>query len=753
MREEEDYDDEWEESLEEMFEEIPWETLNDITDPEEKSDVDVSDIFVLSQAQTLHLLKSKNNQKDMWKYWKKNLNFSLYPKMKLLKLKQPLNDISYKKKNKDVILSQFTPQKTPHTLDISDIEMLYAKDIEYPDMYVPEYPLKYKSYFYGKKIFKTLKNIILSKKIFIYGMSFFVFFMTLFLYKTWVEAKLYQTFEKIKNIEISQDIAGMQKQVTDLRFDIVTLDLVLKPMFLFNTIAGIDEVQNLENVIFASKTLLSGAKNIFYVYESFENLLEQKEVTQISFWDFFLNSLPLLSQTSLQLSRSIDALSQVAFEPWDPLEYQFEKWLSQLKMLQKWFQSFLGNIDILEKFLWNTEKRKYMIIFQNDDEIRPTWWFMWSVMFVEIFRGKILEIEKKDIYALEWPLKPFTQIAPEWINKLTPTFWLRDANYYVEVERSSQEIQKFLEKSWVEIDGIVYINQNVIKDVLKKTGPIYFPEIETEITHENFPWIFSTLVESKVYKSWTFGSPKQILFDFVPLFFTHIQSTLSYPEIWKSFLSSLQQRDILLWSKYEDENKYLQDIWLSFAPKYDKNLDFAYPFFTSISWNKSDRYIKRSFVKKYQVDENCTINTSFLIRSQHTFHVNQEIEIKSFLYDRNILEQIDIDQTLSIQWKAENKQFVRVYIPKNAIISPREDYEVIQTDDKKEIRFYLNTPLSTTRDFEFFYQIPNPECREYEFQFFKQSWLWEYLLEINESWNILFQWNQLWDFYFNKNNF
>jgi len=64
---------------------------------------------------------------------------------------------------------------------------------------------------------------------------------------------------------------------------------------------------------------------------------------------------------------------------------------------------------------------------------------------------------------------------------------------------------------------------------------------------------------------------------------------------------------------------------------------------------------------------------------------------------------------------------VRVYIPKNAIISPREDYEVIQTDDKKEIRFYLNTPLSTTRDFEFFYQIPNPECREYEFQFFKQS--------------------------------
>jgi hypothetical protein len=34
-------------------------------------------------------------------------------------------------------------------------------------------------------------------------------------------------------------------------------------------------------------------------------------------------------------------------------------------------------------------------------------------MFVEIYRGKLEAFEKKDIYALEWPLKPFKQIAPE----------------------------------------------------------------------------------------------------------------------------------------------------------------------------------------------------------------------------------------------------------------------------------------------------------------------------------------------------
>lgn len=128
---------------------------------------------------------------------------------------------------------------------------------------------------------------------------------------------------------------------------------------------------------------------------------------------------------------------------------------------------------------------------------------MGSVMFVEVYRGKIISQEKKDIYALEWPLKPFTQIAPEGLHKITPTFGLRDANYYVEIEKSSQEIQKFLKKSDISIDGIVYINQQVIRDLLTLTGEVEFPAVKTKINSDNFSQIFSLLVESKIFKEGT----------------------------------------------------------------------------------------------------------------------------------------------------------------------------------------------------------------------------------------------------------
>jgi hypothetical protein len=49
----------------------------------------------------------------------------------------------------------------------------------------------------------------------------------------------------------------------------------------------------------------------------------------------------------------------------------------------------------------------------------------------------------------------------------------------------------------------VFINQNVITDVLAQTQGVYFEPLKTSVTSENFSWMFSTLVESKVFKEGT----------------------------------------------------------------------------------------------------------------------------------------------------------------------------------------------------------------------------------------------------------
>ena len=99
--------------------EIP---LNDIYPFEEKTDVDMSDIFVLSKLQTQHLL-GKKSLLDLQKKLPLQLNFSLRPKMKLFRLKHPFHDITVKKK-KDVVLTKYKPKITPYTLDLLDLETL-----------------------------------------------------------------------------------------------------------------------------------------------------------------------------------------------------------------------------------------------------------------------------------------------------------------------------------------------------------------------------------------------------------------------------------------------------------------------------------------------------------------------------------------------------------------------------------------------------------------------------------------------------
>jgi hypothetical protein len=122
------------------------------------------------------------------------------------------------------------------------------------------------------------------------------------------------------------------------------------------------------------------------------------------------------------------------------------------------------------------------------------------------------------------------------------------------------------------------------------------------------------------------------------VFFTHIKEHSQKAVVAKSIVSSLEKRDILFWSFDEKQNTYLNNLAIfPQEPNYEKYFDYAYPYFTSISGNKSGRYIKRKFTKSYSLDQNCTVNTKITLSSQHIFGINDEINIKNFLYDMDLL--------------------------------------------------------------------------------------------------------------------
>ena len=58
-------------------------------------------------------------------------------------------------------------------------------------------------------------------------------------------------------------------------------------------------------------------------------------------------------------------------------------------------------------------------------------------------------------------------------------------------------------------------------------------------------------------------------------------------------------------------------------------------------------------------------------------------------------------------------------------------------NDRKEITFFLDTPLLFDSDFKISYTLANIDCKKYDYELVKQPWLRWYNLEYYESWNLV----------------
>lgn len=92
---------------------------------------------------------------------------------------------------------------------------------------------------------------------------------------------------------------------------------------------------------------------------------------------------------------------------------------------------------------------------------------------------------------------------------------------------------------------------------------MYLEEIGREITSDNFSEVMSLLVEAKVSKQGTLGTPKQILFDFIEIFLEKIAEQKRYFDYMNVLIHEAQSRDLMMWSFREEENIFLKNFGLT----------------------------------------------------------------------------------------------------------------------------------------------------------------------------------------------
>ncbi len=174
-------------------------------------------------------------------------------------------------------------------------------------------------------------------------------------------------------------------------------------------------------------------------------------------------------------------------------------------------REFVGLSEFLRDLLGETEPRRYVIVFQNPHELRPTGGFMGSYAELDLSRGNIkrLNIPGGGTYDLQGqllaqviPPKPLSLVAERWE--------FQDSNWSPDFPAAAEKMRFFWSKSGgYTVDGIIAVNATLIEDLLDFTGPIDIPELDKVIDRENFMLETQKAVELEYDRAE--NQPKKIL--------------------------------------------------------------------------------------------------------------------------------------------------------------------------------------------------------------------------------------------------
>ncbi len=143
--------------------------------------------------------------------------------------------------------------------------------------------------------------------------------------------------------------------------------------------------------------------------------------------------------------------------------------------------------DKLPNILGKDGSKTYLLLFQNNMELRPTGGFIGSYGLITFDGGRMSDLTVSDVYSADGQLNGHVEPPSPIKNYLgEANWWLRDSNWDPDFPTSAKRSEWFLDKEVArKVDGVIAVDLQPIKDILKYTGPIFLPDFNLDITDAN----------------------------------------------------------------------------------------------------------------------------------------------------------------------------------------------------------------------------------------------------------------------------
>lgn len=298
-------------------------------------------------------------------------------------------------------------------------------------------------------------------------------------------------------------------------------------------------------------------------------------------------------------------------------------WTSDLWIFAPHWQNLLGF----------KEEKNYLVVFQNNNELRPTGGFISTYGILKIKNGK-LNLTVEDAYNLtntedlSAAPKPFEILMVE--DSKFKGFYFRDGNFAVDFAKSAATLEKLYNeqsgKKQVKFDGVIAVNFEFLEDIIE----IYKLKInDTELSRNN---LFAILEhETKnidIHNVEMLESRKSFLKDLSKALINEIISSIGkYDDFFAALNNALDEKKVILFFKDEKlQNISEEQKWAgSFDPSHYKN--FIYSNIANIGGRKADRYIRKNHKYFVSFDQNGNGTVKYTINLEHlgTTNLNSDI--------------------------------------------------------------------------------------------------------------------------------
>lgn len=285
--------------------------------------------------------------------------------------------------------------------------------------------------------------------------------------------------------------------------------------------------------------------------------------------------------------------------------------------------------------------RTYLVLFQNDKELRPTGGFMTGYSIMKVDRGRFEPVSSNDLYNLDDAYKPTIKAPKPIIDHikgpyiLSNKLRLRDMNWDPDFEASMALFTEEAGKAGIEeIDGVIAVDTHLVVNLLTALGPIGVPEygefsVEPvdecrcpQVIHElesfadiEGPVVWDPAGTGKiVYAPPNYENRKKII---GPLMNSIVANAMGQPKdklpgLFNAVFKSLFEKHILFFLNDETSQVAVESFGIAGKVKeYDG--DYLMIVDANLGGRKSNLYTSQEVEQKYEMGKDGTVEKTLII--------------------------------------------------------------------------------------------------------------------------------------------